>query len=527
MKIGIDLGTSYSSVAMIAKDKLEMVKLATGTCAFGDSYSMPTAVFVDKEGVLLGQAAFNKKIVDPSRFRSEFKRDLGTTTPYLLGGEGYLPEQLFTELFLYFKKQAVEQAGEEIDMAYITHPANYGNSKKLLLKKAAESAGLFNIDFVDEPTAAAIGYSQRNKISNGEILLVYDLGGGTFDVALIKKTTRGYIHMTEPMGISQCGGMDFDRVMLDDVINKLKESGRFDVERLLGEKRFIASLSETCIQIKHQLSQAEVHTQPIAVGFDYFDYVITRKEFEGLIAPLVGRTCEKIKDIIYSAGLTNSDIDKVLLVGGSSRVPLVREMVGNVLGKKIALDSDPELAICQGAVCAAFIQENEEEQKRLAREEEERLFKEGQERLAMEQKRRREEEQARINELERQLEEERQRRVKEQEQEKSSQKTGISFRLRDYSDFTQHNKPFIFKFNKLVILVDDRFELEIPPNPTQFIELDSGEHEIFMYMKNIGSKSCKTFHKVNLKKNEVCQIEIKIPAWGMEFKLYHNNKILN
>lgn len=360
MNIGIDLGTSYSSVAAEVNGKIEMIRVSTGASAFGDSYSIPTAVYIENGEILLGQVALNKRKISPSCFKDEFKRDLGTTTPYVLGGEEYLPEQLYTEFFLYFKKQAADQIGERIEKAYITHPANYGNNKKRLIEKAANNAGLFDVVLVDEPTAAAAGYAQKNKIIDGDILLVYDLGGGTFDAALIKKTSRGYVHLTEPLGISQCGGVDFDRAIFDDIVSKLGKSGGFNMDHIMREKRFTASLSEICIQIKHQLSQAQSHTEPIAVGFDYFDYTITRREFEGMIHPYVVNTCEKVKDILKNSGLTVSDIDKVLLVGGSSRVPLVQSMLCEVLKKEASYDADPELAVCQGAVSIGIDQQKED-----------------------------------------------------------------------------------------------------------------------------------------------------------------------
>lgn len=351
MKIGIDLGTCYSSVAAEVDGKIVLIRVATGASAFGDSFSMPTAVYYDNGRLLLGQAALGKRKLEPSCFKDEFKRELGTFTPFILGGEEYLPEQLYTEFFLYFKNQAIEQTGEKIERTYITHPANYGNSKKRLIEKAANNAGLFDVVLVDEPTAAAAGYSQKSRVLDGDILLVYDLGGGTFDVAIIKKTPNGYVHLSEPLGISKCGGVDFDRIIFDDIMEKLNQNGKFDTERLLKEKRFTAALSETSIQIKHQLSQAESHTEPIAAGnFDYFDYKITREHFEDLIYPFVVNTCEKVKDILKNSGLVSSDVDRVVLVGGSSRIPIVKKMVQDTLKKDIHMDADPELAVCQGAL---------------------------------------------------------------------------------------------------------------------------------------------------------------------------------
>lgn len=373
MKIGIDLGTSYSSVAAEVNGKIEMIRVATGAGAFGDSFSIPTAAYVDNGRILLGQAAMSKRKLSPSCFKGEFKRDLGTTTPFILGEEEYLPEQLYTEFFLYFKNQAIEQTGEKIEKVYITHPANYGNSKKRLVEKAANNAGLLDVVLVDEPTAAAAGYSQKSRINEGDIVLVYDLGGGTFDVAIIKKTSKGYVHLTEPLGISMCGGVDFDRAIYDDIMQKLSKRGQFDMDRLVREKRFTAALSEVSIQIKHLLSQAENHTESIAVGFDYFEYTITRQEFENLIQPFIINTCEKVKDILRNSGLVPSDIDKVLLVGGSSRVPLVRKMVQETLQKDISLDADPELAVCQGAVCLGLIGKENVADKKEGHEKDERF----------------------------------------------------------------------------------------------------------------------------------------------------------
>lgn len=376
MKLGIDLGTSYSSVAAEVSGKIEMIKVGTGTSAFGDSFSMPTAVYMDNGNILLGQAALNKRKISPACFKSEFKRDFGTATPYIIGEEEYFPEQLYTELFKYFKDQAVKQMGEKVKRVYITHPANYGNNKKRLIEKAANNAGLFDVVLVDEPTAAAAGYTQKNKILDGDVLLVYDLGGGTFDVALIKRTSNGYVHLAEPLGISNCGGVDFDRAIFDNIMNKMSRDGDFDIDHLMQEKRFTAVLSEISVQIKHQLTQTQSHIEPIAVGFDYFNYTITRQEFECMIRPFVANTCEKIRDILKNSGLVASDIDKVLLVGGSSRVPLVQKMVYEVLKKEACFDADPELAVCFGAVSLGIAKNQEDTYKKKANQKQDKRHEE-------------------------------------------------------------------------------------------------------------------------------------------------------
>jgi molecular chaperone DnaK (HSP70) len=155
--------------------------------------------------LLLGQAAFMSRIKDPVRFKAEFKRDLGQEVPYVLGEKEYLPQELFTEILVHFKREAEKSTGQKIDKAIITHPANYGRTKQRLLEQAAQRAGLYDVILLDEPTAAAMAYCQKGSVETGELLLVYDLGGGTFDVALIKRTTGGFQHMTEPWGYPSAG----------------------------------------------------------------------------------------------------------------------------------------------------------------------------------------------------------------------------------------------------------------------------------------------------------------------------------
>ena len=353
--LGIDFGTSYSSIATIENGKPVPIKTSTAT-GIGDSYSMPSAVYVEESGnILVGQAAEVKRGFDPGRYKSEFKRELGQSTPFILGDRHFLPEELCTEIFRYFRETAVSYLNGPAERVVITHPANFGNHKKELLKQAALRAGFPEVELLDEPTAAAIYYASKQGLKEGEKLLVYDLGGGTFDVALIKKQGDGFIPLTTPLEIERCGGIDFDRMIFENIEMQFREQ----IQALLNNKeipeivkiRFLGELEDKSLKIKHLLSNSEIAEEMIVIPNGKYDnfYKLERKVFQGMIADLVEATCKQIEKIISNAGLKMSDIDRVLLVGGSTRIPYIEEALRKVTGKPVYRDADPELAICFGA----------------------------------------------------------------------------------------------------------------------------------------------------------------------------------
>ena len=174
--LGIDFATSYSSMATIENGKPVAIKTTT-TAGFGDNYSMPTAVYVEGSGnILVGQAAEMKRVLDPGRYKNEFKRDLGQVIPFLLGDKRYLPEDLCAEILRYFRETAAASLGEPAEQVVITHPANFSNQKREMLRKAAMKAGFPDAQLLDEPTTAALYYAGKEKMEDGEKLLVYDLG---------------------------------------------------------------------------------------------------------------------------------------------------------------------------------------------------------------------------------------------------------------------------------------------------------------------------------------------------------------
>lgn len=351
--IGIDLGTCLSSVAIMQNGKPMALRIDTASSSLiGDSYSIPSSIFIEEEGrILLGQAADNNRKKNSLRYRKEFKRDLGTDEPYHIGDMELFPEDLYKEFFKYFKSKAEERLGGAVEKVVVSNPANFAGHKKELIKKAALFAGFTSVELIDEPTAAAVYYSSKEKIENGEKLLVYDLGGGTFDVSLIEKEGNSFKALTPPLGIGRCGGVDFQKVIYDDI----KDTFSNEIAPILSKRDKLAKvisvmLEEESIKLKHQLSTANSAEASIVLPTgDFLEYKITRETFERKIQEYINATCSKVEEIVKNAGLKMSNIDRVLLVGGSTRVPIVEEMVKKVTEKTVSKDADTELVVCYGA----------------------------------------------------------------------------------------------------------------------------------------------------------------------------------
>lgn len=350
--LGIDLGTSFCSTSIIENGKPVALKVATSGGARGDSFSLPSSVFLKEGGgLLLGQAADNNRLKAPDRYRDEFKRDLGQNIPYNLGDKIYLPEDLYKEFYKYFKVKAEERTGNPVNKVVITYPANYGKYKRDLMTEAAKKAGFGEIRLLDEPTAAAIYYATLESIKAGEKILVYDLGGGTFDIALIKKEEDdSFTPLTEPLGIEHCGGIDFDRKIIEDIRRSFQEKlNPILSKRDINSNRLFSIIHQESIKVKRQLTTDKEAFTSFQVSYEFEEYKLTREKFEEMIGPDVENTCKCMAQIVKNAGLQMEDIDKILLVGGSTSIPYVRELVERAAGKPVNLNLDPELAICFGA----------------------------------------------------------------------------------------------------------------------------------------------------------------------------------
>lgn len=423
--IGIDIGTSYSSVCILNENgQPERVKIATGTSVYGDSYSLPTAVFLEEDGkLLLGQAAMANRMRAPQNFKAEFKRDLGQLAPYLLGTRQYLPEDLYKEFFIYIKKCVEEYTRGSVTDATVTFPASFNENKKKLIETAAKRAGLLNVTMLDEPSAAAYCYLNAGKLSEDDTLLVYDLGGGTFDLALMRMKGGKFEQLTQPMGNPRLGGADIDKLIFNDIMAQIGEE---KIEPLktntTNYNRFITMVLEMAIKAKHHLSSAGLFSDVISVGYDAVEYTLDRGRFNMIIASVIDDTMNQVRSILQTANLKSSDVKKVLLVGGASRIPLVGEMLSHGLGQAPLKDVDPELAVCEGAVVITTFQKKHEEQQRREQEWLKRKEAEAQQRALEEQRRREQEEQMRKLEEQKRRVEEANRRLEAREREIQKQR---------------------------------------------------------------------------------------------------------
>jgi tetratricopeptide (TPR) repeat protein len=347
MWLGIDFGTCNSSAALLLDGMLKRIAepLKHGYC-------FPSSVFFTAQGeILVGHAAENARQKDPQRYRHEFKRDLGSEIPFSLGNCQLLPEELLAEVIRKLKVEAdlvVKGRGiEPLSDAIITVPATYQAYKRDMMQKTGIDAGFSQVKLLEEPVAAAIYYSRHAPVEEEEIILVYDLGGGTFDATLIQKEAIGYKILAMPKGLPHCGGKDFDQEIYQDLKSQCSEFLR---QRLEDKKdwRIRAIVGDFCRQIKHQLSEAEEAQVYIPIG-DGESYALTRQAFNGMIEPLIGETIDCCDQLVRSAGLEWRQVERVLLVGGSCRIPYVQETIEEKFGRPHLLVDEPELAVCLGA----------------------------------------------------------------------------------------------------------------------------------------------------------------------------------
>ncbi len=355
MIISIDIGTSYSSICMLGEGgEPQPVDISTGISTYGSKYSLPSAVCVDDEGELLvGQAAMNGRIKNPGRFRMEFKRDIGSDIPIPLGEEkSFRSEDFYTAFFRHMKACAEKVNSESVEIAYITYPASFGKRKREKILKAAKAAGLFQVELVDEPSAAAMSFLGKKAIRNGQNVLVYDFGGGTFDVSLLQYENGGFTLLTQSCGIERCGGIDMDRMIYQDIIADIHRAQlHLPKENTAYWKRLECSLAEKAMKAKHHLTTAKNFDDDIEIGFDLFSYHLSRERFGEMIAGLAGQTITICREILQNAGMEVKDLSAVFMVGGSSRIPLVQEMVRQFAGEvTVQCAENLELAVAEGAL---------------------------------------------------------------------------------------------------------------------------------------------------------------------------------
>ncbi len=346
--LGIDLGTTYTAVATYRDGRAQIVSIGTRTAA------IPSVVFLRQDqAVLTGEAADRRALSEPARVAREFKRRVGDTTPIMVGGSPYSAEQLSAELLKAVVERVAELEGSRPDHVAVCHPANWGPYKRELLDQTVALADIGSPTFVTEPEAAAIHYASTEHVDPGQIVAVYDLGGGTFDAAVLRKTDTGFETLGEPQGVERLGGIDFDAAVFAHVSNAV--GGALD-DLDVNDPTVIAAaarLREECIEAKEALSSDTETSIPVLLPNVMTEVRLTRGEFESMIRPTLNNTIVALQRALRSANVQPADISRVLLVGGSSRIPLVAELVGAELGRPVAIDAHPKHAIALGAAIAA------------------------------------------------------------------------------------------------------------------------------------------------------------------------------
>ena len=359
--IGIDLGTTTSEIAYIENDEPKIIP----DC-FGNRI-VPSVVGKKEDGtVVVGQVAYNQLISSPDRTISEVKRLMGSDILIPVGDKKYLPHELSSMILKELKNYAEDYFGEEVVEAVITVPANFNNSQRKVTKLAGEMAGLKVERIINEPTAAAIAYGINNS-QKEEKILVYDLGGGTFDVSILE-IFDGILDVKSSRGNDRLGGKDFDSRIEKYIEDEFEKTYKQDLYKDLDMKNKLSikmRIKEAAINAKKELSTQLTTTinipfiniidnKPVSIDMEF-----TREKFDELTKDLVISTTEKIDEALKAAKLKEKDIDTVLLVGGSSRIPAVRELVEKKFKGKIISGINPDEAVAMGAAIQAGIKSNQ------------------------------------------------------------------------------------------------------------------------------------------------------------------------
>ena len=351
MHLGIDFGTCYSSAALFTDGTLRRVKEP-----LNHGYAFPSSVCLSKQGdILVGQAAEARRLLSPDRYRRELKRYLGSEVPLMLGDRPFQVEELVSEILRRIKAEAEKMTGETLDKAVVTIPATFSAYKQGFIEKAAQQAGFASVSLLEEPVAAALYYVHQGMssqtLAEGDIILVYDLGGGTFDAALLQKKGESFELLAQPVGDEHCGGVDFDRQIYQDLsaecaqtLGLLLDPSRKDAEAV----RARLTLNDWCRDFKHQLSEETEYENLVPVGGGDL-YVLNRQKFEGMIAPFISKTVELCQQLVNDAQLNWTQVNRVLMVGGSCRVPYVKQTLEREFGCTIVNVDEPELSVCLGA----------------------------------------------------------------------------------------------------------------------------------------------------------------------------------
>ena len=344
-RLGVDLGTTFTAAAVRNGGPPTMLGLGNR------ALQIPSVLYLSEDGqFLVGEAAERRGATDPSRLVREFKRRLGDPVPLMVAGTPFSAQALSAKLLSWVVASATERRGAPPDEIVLTYPANWGAYKRELVDQVIRLADIGPTVTCLEPQAAAIQYAAQAQLRPGDRVAVYDLGGGTFDVCVLEKRAAGFTILGSPEGIEQLGGVDFDEAVFQHVVGALGPAIEdLDLDSPEG-RAALTRLRRDCVEAKEALS-ADVDTViPVALPTRSTSVRLTRAELETLIAPALEQTVEATSRALRAADTTSEQLTAIVLVGGSSRIPLVSHLLQSRFSTPTALDTHPKHDIALGAV---------------------------------------------------------------------------------------------------------------------------------------------------------------------------------
>ena len=347
--VGIDLGTTNSVVAVLEGGEPTVIANAEG------NRTTPSIVAFKSEEVLVGELAKRQAITNPDNTVRSIKRHIGTNWKETFEGKDYTPQEISARILQKLKRDAESYLGDDVTDAVITVPAYFNDAQRQATKEAGQIAGLNVLRIINEPTAASLSYGLENN--EDQKILVFDLGGGTFDVSILE-ISEGVFEVKSTSGDSKLGGDDWDQRVMDWLIDKFKSSTGID---LSNDKMAIQRVQEGAEKAKIELSstsETEINLPFITAndaGPQHLLEKLSRSEFEKITADLVERTRKPVENALTDAGMKFSDIDHVILVGGSTRMPSVQELVKSLTGKDPHKGVNPDEVVASGAAIQAGV----------------------------------------------------------------------------------------------------------------------------------------------------------------------------
>jgi molecular chaperone DnaK len=358
--IGIDLGTSNSAASVMEGGKPVIIPAAEGASLGGKAF--PSYVAFTKEGeLLIGEPARRQAVTNPEGTIFEAKRKMGTKEKFTVNGKDYTPEQISAFILQKIKRDAEAYLGDKVEKAVITVPAYFDDAQRQATKHAGEIAGLEVVRVINEPTAAAFAYGIDKTGAKDQKILVFDLGGGTLDVTIMdfgEHEGQATFEVLSTSGDTALGGKDMDKALIDFIVSTFKAENGIDIA---ADKMAMNRVREAAEKAKIELSttlETEINLPFItadSAGPKHLQMKITRAKLEDLVKPIIDRMKKPVEQALTDAKLTAQQIDKIILIGGPTRMPNVQKLVEDYVGKQVERGVDPMEAVAKGAAVQAGV----------------------------------------------------------------------------------------------------------------------------------------------------------------------------